>query len=224
VTRARWAIAAALLVAGAVSGCTASTPGGAATPSTPGTVTTVVGTHTTTATPSPQTFRPPAPSSRAPLRPNHTVHRGEKEESCPYIRSGLDEDNGTGVNLADIEGDRVYRTTVLTTLKPVGCRWYFYAPPYEATAELRPQTFATADAAYNAMVLTARTGTEPYTERNFAKGASGIGFKTRFFGPDKGNDWAFAFVKGRVLVVVYTQRTDTSRNAFYIAQAVVGRF
>ena len=51
----------------------------------------------------------------------------------------------------------------------------------------------------------------------------GICFTTKFFGPDGAEDWAFAFAKGRVMVVVYTQRTDTSRNALYLAQAIAAQ-
>jgi hypothetical protein len=159
-----------------------------------------------------------------PLPPGHRTRKGEKDGKCPYIKSGLNETSGGGVNLADIEGDRVYRTTVLTKYKPVGCRFYFYAPPYEAVAEIRPRTFATATEAFNAMILTARTGHELITERNFVAGVTGICFRTRFFGPDHRRDWAFAFAKGRVMVVIYTQRSDTSRNAVYLAKAIAKKF
>jgi hypothetical protein len=56
------------------------------------------------------------------------------------------------------------------------------------------------------------------------KGVTGICFKTKFFGPDGAKDWAFAFAKGKVLVVIYTQRFDTSRNALYIGRAVAAKF
>jgi hypothetical protein len=205
----------------ALAGCT---PSGSA-HGTPGP--TVTGTDTVVHTLPPTgavSFRPPAPATVPPLPPGAKPHNGEKDKSCPYIRSGLDEDNGAGVNLADIEGDRVYRTTVLTAYRPVGCRFYFYAPPYEAIADIRPRTFRSAVEARNAMILTARTGTELITERNFVGGVDGICFRTKFFGQDGKRDWAFAFAKGKVMVVVYTQRKDTSRNALYIAQAIAGKF
>ena len=218
-------LAVAVAAAGVVllGGCTSGGPGGASSPAPVGTRTTIVGTRTAGASPT-TVFTPAPASSRRPLRPGKKAHAGERERSCPYIRSGLNEDNGSGVNLADIEGDRVYRTTVLTGLKPVGCRFYFYAPPYEAVAEIHPQTFADAATAHNAMVLTARAGHEQIVERGFVPGLDGICFTTKFFGPDGAKDWAFAFAKGRVMVVVYTQRTDTSRNALYLAQAIARRF
>jgi hypothetical protein len=126
--------------------------------------------------------------------------------------------------MADLEGDRIYRTTVLTDYRPVGCRFYFYAPPYEAVADIRPRTFSDATDAYNAMILTARTGQSQSTEHGFVKGLVGISFQTRYFGPDGRRDWAFVFAKGKVMVAVYTQRSDTSRSALYIARAIAGKF
>lgn len=218
-TRVTGALAALALVLG---GCTSGE-------GTPTTTTTSTHTRTVTATRSPsgQQFRPPHPATVHPLPPGTRPHKGEKDRACPYIRAGLDVDDGSGVNLADLEGDRVYRTTVLTKYYPVGCRFYFYAPPYEAIAEIRPYRFGTAVAALNAMILMARTGRELITERNFARvpqGLTGICFRTKFFGADGARDWAFVFAKGRTMVIVYTQRTDTSRNALYIARAIAGKF
>jgi hypothetical protein len=175
-------------------------------------------------TPSPPAYAPPAPVSVRPLPPGGNPRAGEKDNRCPYIRSALDEDSGGGVNVADLEGDRVYRTTVLTRDLPVGCRFYFYAPPYEAVADIRPTTFASATEAYNAMVRTAETGTEQIAERDFVPGVTGICFRTKFFGEDGAKDWAFVFAKGKVMVVVHTQRTDTSRNALYLGKAIAGKF
>src|SRR5690348_4397225 len=163
----------------------------------------------------------------APLPFGAKTPKGEVERRCPYIRTGLNEDQsygGNGDNVADIEGDRIYRTTVLTGFKPVGCRWYFYAPPYEAIADIEPHRFATARNAHDALVLTARLGTEEISNPSFAPGVDGILYRTTFFGQDGRRDWAFAFAKGRVLVVVHTQRKDTSLNAFLLGQAVVGKF
>ena len=158
------------------------------------------------------------------LPPGAALPLGEKERRCPYIRTGLNQDAGGAVNMADLEGDRIYRTTVLTAYRPVGCRFYFYAGPYEAVADIRPFTLADPTAAYNAMVLTARTGRNQIAERNFVRGVTGISFQTRYFGPDGRNDWAFAFAKGRAMVAIYTQQAKTAQNAVNIARAVVGRF
>lgn len=167
----------------------------------------------------------PAPARTVPpLAPGQQPRKGEVDRACPYIRTGLNEGPGGGVNLADIEGDRVYRTTVLTGYKPVGCRFYFYAPPYEAIADIRPRIFDSATSAHNALVLTAQAGTEQVSEPNFVKGVDGIAYRTKFFGADGRKDWAFAFAKGKVLVIVHMQQSDTSRNAFYLGKAIVGKF
>jgi hypothetical protein len=200
----------------ALGGCTSS--------GTPATTTTTTSTVTHTRTPAGTTFRPAPAATVRPLPYGAHPHKGEKDHACPYIHAGLNVDAGHGVNLADLEGDRVYRTTLLTELHPVGCRFYFYAPPYEAIADIRPRTFGTAVEAFDAMILTARTGHELITEKNFAKGATGICFRTKYFAPDGNRDWAFVFAKGKTMVAVYTQRSDTSRNALYIARAIAGKF
>jgi hypothetical protein len=215
---AKGLLAAAVLLA--VAGCTSSGSGPSAAPS-PTATRTVTETRSSVAA---STYVPPPAATVKPLPPGRAARAGEKDGKCPYIRSGLNEDSGGGTNVADLEGDRVYRTTVLTAFKPAGCRFYFYAPPYEAVADIRPVTFATATQAYNAMVRTAEAGTDPIPERNFVKGVTGICFKTKFFGPDGAKDWAFAFAKGKVLVVIHTQRADTSRNALYLGRAVAAKF
>jgi hypothetical protein len=193
---------------------------------TPTSTTTSTHTQTVPATRSPggRPFRPPHPATVHPLPPGAKPSAGEQDGACPYIRTGLDVDNGTGVNMADLEGDRIYRTTLLTRYSPVGCRFYFYAPPYEAIADIRPYRFHSKLEAYNAMIRTARAGRELITERNFVDAVTGICFRTKFFGSDGTRDWAFVFAKGRTMVIVRTQRTDTSRNALFIARAIAGEF
>src|SRR5437764_14509095 len=82
----------------------------------------------TSSSPAP-TYHPVPDRAVAPLPFGASTPKGEVDRRCPYIRTGLNQDNtyGGSGNVADIEGDRIYRTTVLTGLKPVGCRWYFYA-------------------------------------------------------------------------------------------------
>jgi hypothetical protein len=204
----------------ALAGCTSSgSPG----PTAPASTHTLTQTSTRSSAPVP-VFKAPAPATVRPLPPGRAAPKGEKDKRCPYIKTGLNQDQNTGVNLADIEGDRVYRTTVLTQFKPVGCRFYFIAPPYEATADIRPYTFATATEAFNAMVLVARTGTDPIPEREFVKGATGVRFRTKFFGDDGARDWAFVFAKGTHMVIVHTQRKDTSFNALSLGKAIAARF
>lgn len=204
----------------ALAACTSNQPGG---PS-GGTTTTSTRTVTMTRTPPPRSYTPAPATSVAPLVQGAPPPAGEVERTCPYIKAGLDQEPTTDPNVADIEGDRVYRTTVLTGRTPVGCRFYFAYAAHEAVADILPTTFATATDAYNAMVRTAEAGAEQIAEPNFVPGVTGICYRTRFFGPDGAQDWAFVFAKGRVLVVVHTQRTDTSRNALYLARALAGRF
>ena len=197
------------------AGCTSATPSPV--------VTTRTTVRTRTVAPRPVRYHAARPRAVAPLPPGRPAPRGQRDGRCPYIRTGLDQTANVGVNLADLEGDRVYRTTLITTDHPVGCRFYFYAPPYEAIADIRAQRLRTPLVARDAMVLTARTGTEPITERHFHGALTGILFRTRFFAPDGDRDWAFVFADGRLLVTVHTQRDDTSRSALYIGQAIAGR-
>jgi len=171
--------------------------------------------HTRTVAP---TFKPTPAKSVTPLPPGQAPGKGEVERACPYIAS-TPTDN-PDVNVADIEGDHVYRTTVLTTMKPVGCRFYFYAGPYEAIADITTQAFATAGEAHDAMVLTGNAGHQAQGVKNLVPGVDAVLFKATFFGPDGPNDWACAFAKGKVLVIVHTQQSDVSFNARSLAQAV----
>ena len=215
------------LVALVLAGCTsAATP---APPTTTRTRTVVTGTVTETLpAPDPSTYNPPKPRAVRPLPPGRKPPAGQLEKLCPYIRSGVSQDPTNKPNVADIEGSHVYRTTVLTGLQPVGCRFFFYAPPYEAIADIEPHTFATTTAAYNAMVRTARAGHAVQGLPNFAPkaapGVDGISYRTRFFARDGVRDWAFVFAKGRSMVVVHTEEKTTSRNAVDIARAIVGKF
>jgi hypothetical protein len=209
--RQRWAVlaaAAGLLLAG----CTSSGPSSSS--DVTHTATQVI-TQAPTFVPRPaRTVEPQPPGSRLPV--------GEVERRCPYIASTPEEN--PKVNVADIEGDHVYRTTVLTKLKPVGCRFYFYAPPFEAIADIVPRTFPTALDAHNAMVLTAtKTGTQATGKPAIVKGVDAVLYRTKFFGPDGRRDWACVFAKGRVMVVVHTQRSDTSLNALLLAKAIAKR-
>ncbi|MBE7189606.1 hypothetical protein [Jatrophihabitans endophyticus] len=223
---------AALLLAAAVGLAACSSSASTTGTTAPAATRTVVRTHQVS---SPGAdYRPPPARFVRPLPPGHRTPGGAKDARCPYIRTGLDEDGDRGYhlhrpNVADIEGDRIYRTTVLTHLHPVGCRFYFYAPPYEAVADVVPRRFSSATVAHNALVRTAEAGSQPISAPHFARdGAAdrvdGISYRTKFFDRDGTRDWAFAFAAGRTLVVVHTQRSDTSRPAVYLARAIVGRF
>ncbi|WP_375498057.1 hypothetical protein [uncultured Jatrophihabitans sp.] len=212
------AAAAALL---SLTACTSSGE-----PAGPSATRTIVQTETA---PAPTISFTPAPATTVPaLGDRTTAPKGERFQKCPYIKAGKDSDPTNEANIADLEGDRVGRVTVLTGLRPVGCRFYFsysYGDTrHEAVADIRPRTFPSATDAHNALVLTARAGTEPISEPNFAPGVDGIAYRTKFFGPDGVQDWAFAFAKGKVLVVVHTQVTISSKNAVNIGHAIVGKF
>ena len=214
-------VAAGLVVSVVCAGCSSSNQP-VDNPVISTTTTTTTRTSTQPATP----YHPKPDRAVAPLPYGAKAPKGEVDKRCPYIKTGLNQDSSyvPGTNVADIEGDRIYRTTVLTRLPPVGCRLYFYAPPYEAVADILPRTFKTALDAHNALVLTARLGTEPISKPSFVAGVDGILYRTTFFAQDGHRDWAFAFAKGKVLVVVHTQRTDTSLNAFDLGKAIVGKF
>ncbi|WP_375484530.1 hypothetical protein [uncultured Jatrophihabitans sp.] len=224
---ARPRVAAGVLALCGVLSLAACTSGGGSGASTAAPSTrTVVQTETA---PAPSGSFTPAPAtSVAALPASGRLPRGEVDRSCPYLKAGLDSEPTSGPNVADLEGDRVGQVTVLTGLRPVGCRFYFaYSygnTRHEAVADILPRTFASADDAHNALVLTARAGTEPISEPDVTPGVDGVAYRTRFFGPDGARDWAFAFAKGRVLVVVHTQQTDTSRNAVNLGRAIVAKF
>jgi hypothetical protein len=161
-------------------------------------------------------------STVAPLPPGQAPASGESERRCPYIASTPDE-NPT-VNVADLEGDHVYRTTVLTAMNPVGCRFYFYSGPYEAITEISTHRYSSAVEANNAMVLTAQRGRQAEGHQNIVPGVNAVVFQTHFFGPDGAADWACAFAKGSVLVVVRTQQDNVSYNALQLAVAIAPKF
>jgi hypothetical protein len=160
-----------------------------------------------------------------PLSPGARPAKGEVERRCPYIASSPSGTNGGATNVADIVGSHVYRTTVLTRLHPVGCRFYFYAPPYQPIADIEPRILPTARDARNVLILTAQRGSELISKPSFVPGVDGIAYRTSFVRGDGRRDWAFAFAKGRVLVVVHTQRDDpASLIAVLLGKAIVGKF
>jgi hypothetical protein len=196
---------------------TACTGGAADNPTVTSTVDETI-TNTVTHTPTAgATFKPKPATSVAPLPPGQAPAADEVERACPYILSSQDQGP---VSLADLEGDRVYRTTVLTGMKPVGCRFYFWSDPYEAIAEIAIQAFPSTRAAHDAMVLTAQAGNNAQGYPNLLKGIDAVSYRTTFFGGDGDNDWACVFAKGKLMVTVRTQRTDTSLNARLIAKAI----
>ena len=204
---------ATVLAAAALTSCTSNKP----------TVVDVTNTTKVTSTrPAPtSTYKAPPPKTLAPLPPNAAPAAGEVDKACPYIPSSQDQGPGS---MADLEGDRIYRTTVLTKLKPVGCRFYFWCCQYQAIAEIAPMTFPSPDAARAAMIATAKVDPQAQGFPGLVKGVDAISYRTKFLGADGNRDWACVFVKGSVMVVVRTQRSDTSLNARLIAQAIASKF
>ncbi len=199
-----------LTVATLLAGCSADHPAPA-----PVTVTNSV---TLTRSPSATVPAPasvPTLTTVAPLPPGVAVPAGERESDCPYI------DTATA---RDLEGNRIYRTTVTTAPGPVTCRFYFWCCDYHATLEIAPFAMPSADAAYNAMVETGRAGANVTGVKDLVPGVDAVLFQTAFYGPDAGRDWACAFAKGTTLVVVRTNQTDVSFNARRIAETVAPRF
>jgi hypothetical protein len=210
-------VLAAGLSCGALSACSSKSTAADAAP-------TITETQTITKPPSaPATvasssFVPtPAVSVPALGSAHAAMPAGEVEGTCPYIANQ---------DFAGLEGDRVYRTSTITTMKPVGCRFYFWSSPFQAIGDIQPMTFATPTDAYNAMVATGNAGTNTIGVKDLIAGVDAVLYKTTYFGPDtaKGGDWACAFAKGNVMVVVHTEQTNVSYNARAIAAAVAPKF
>jgi hypothetical protein len=206
----------AALAALLLAGCVPSKP-------TPGTTSTIVETLVSTVPPTsaPPGYTPPPARTVAPLPPGSSPAKGEVEKPCPYIASTPEAGPDS---VADIVGSHVLRTTVLTAAHPVGCRFYFYAGPYQAIADIVPRRFGSAAEAYAAMVATAAAGTSASGRSDLVPGIDGVLYRTEFFGPDGARDWACAFAAGAALVIVHTQRDDTSFSALRLAQVVAPRF
>jgi hypothetical protein len=179
-------------------------------------MTTTTETLSAPASPAPASYVPVAPTVPPGLPPQQKkVPAGETEKNCPYIANS---------DVASIEGDHVYRTVVLDTMTPVGCRFYFYAPPFEAIADIEPTTFANPTLAYNAMIATGEAGKGWLSAKDIIPGVDGMTYQTTFFGPDHGTDYACTFAKGSVLVTVHTQQDNVSFNAKALAAAIAAKF
>jgi len=179
--------------------------------------------HSTITLPAPSSsYVPPPPSTVTPLPPGAHPHAGEVEKRCPYIASTRAQDPAVDVEL--INGSHVARTTVITTMDPPGCRFYFYRPPYQAQVDIVTKRFATPMQAYNAMVVTSRAGTQATGAPAIVPGVDAFLFRTKFFGPDGSRDWACAFAVKNVLVIVHTDRDDQQYNALALAKAIAGKF
>ncbi|HEY3737328.1 MAG TPA: hypothetical protein VGL26_07765 [Jatrophihabitans sp.] len=209
---------AVIATAAVVAACVACTSHAEPPPSVDSTVTQTV-VRTSSASP---TYVPAPAKTVAPLPPGASPAAGEKEDACPYIASMPTDD--PAVNVGDIDGSRVYRTTVLINRNPVGCRFYFWSDIYYAIADIVPTTFTSAKAAHNAMVLTGEAGKDFSGRSDIIAGVDAVVFRTKFLGKDGDQDWACAFARGKVMVVVHTEQTETSLNALELAKAVASKF
>ena len=201
----------AILVSAGCAGCTsvhAAAPG----PSVVTDYVTMTSTpHTTVAVPA----TPPPAATVAGMGPQAPMPAGFTEAPCPYI------DTQTAANL---EGNRIYRTATSTGAGPVTCRFYFWCCDFHATLEIQPVTYPSADAAYNAMVLAGKRGTNVTGVPGLIPGVDAVLYQTPFYGRDDGRDWAAAFAKGTTMVIVRTDQTDVSYNARRIAATIAPRF
>ena len=205
-----------LLVTAATASCVllAGCTSGSGQPDTTQTITNTI--SVTQSTTAPGKEKPIAFATVTPLPPGQAPAAGEVEKACPYIASTPEQN--PDVNVADIEGDHVYRTTVLTRMKPQGCRFYFYAGPFEAIADITTHAYANSVTAHNTLVKTVSKDKKAF-KVSIPTSQLAYVFRAAFFGQDGGNDWACIFQKGKILVVVRTQQ-PISFNARALAQAI----
>lgn len=208
------------IVCALLTGCTRSASGGpSGSPSVTETTVTRTRPAPTSSAPPVSSAAPtytPAPATTVPgLAPGHPLPAGEVDGTCPYIATQT---------AADIEGDRIYRTTIIKSLTPVGCRFYFWCCDYEAIADIIPTTFGSAVEAHNAMVLTGQAGGGLIGVPNLIPGVDAVLYQTKFYGPDGDRDWACTFAKGKVMVTVHTQQNDVSFNAKNFAATIAPKF
>ena len=194
-----------------VAGCTSASPRVRDT-TVVHTVTSTVHAARPTTTP---TFTPAPATTVVGLPPGVAPLRGEREATCPYISTQ---------NAAETEGNRIYRTTIITSTRPVGCRFYFWCCDFHATMDIVPRTFPTALAAYNAMVRTGKAGSNAIGVKALVPGVSAVLYQTKFYGPDGATDWACTFAKGTRMVTVHTNQNDVSFNAKQLAMLIAPRF
>jgi hypothetical protein len=168
-----------------------------------------------------QTFTPAPAATVAGLAPGAKPPKGQVEGRCPWIASTPEQD--PALNVADLNGSHVYRTTITTT-HPTGCTFYFYSSPYQAQVQITVRQFPSAGEAHDAAVLTGQAGTHAQGQANIIAGVDAVLYRTKFFGPDAGRDWACVFAAGATMVIVHTDRNDTSQNALGIAEAIAPKF
>jgi len=73
--------------------------------------------------------------------------------------------------------------------------------------------------AHNAFVSTAKNGAD-YQRVKIEPGNTGICYRTSVWRKDKGTDWACAFSKGKIAVVIRTIVTTGAYSVVQVAQAI----
>jgi hypothetical protein len=204
----RWLAVLPILVL--LAACTSGSP---ATSDSTHTVVTTITTHRPK--PPGRTFTPAPATTVVGLPPGALPTAGETEGPCPYISTQ---------DAAATEGNRIYRTTTITSQHPVGCRFYFWCCDYHATMDILPQTFDTPTDAYNAMVRTGEAGSNVTGIASLVPGVAAVLYQTKFYGPDGATDWACTFAKGTIMVTVHTNQNDVSFNARQLAKLIAPKF
>jgi hypothetical protein len=200
------AMALAVTAAGLGSGC-AATP---APPTSPPHAQRPAGSTTVRGSPS----GPTSVSSPAPTPGPTDVSTAAP---CPWI------DRQTA---ADLEGNRIGKVLVTTRGgAPVRCEFHFDTAwgADRIVMEIAVQRYSDPTAARNAMIRLSRVNPGAIGERDFAPGVDGVRYRTPFYPPDAGTDWAFSFAAGITVVTVRTDQT-ASDPAHNVAAEIVGRF
>ncbi len=130
---------------------------------------------------------------------------------------------------------RLARITALTSGgATVGCRFYAlqgsplsrseHLPgPHQPALEILVSRYPSDLAAHNAFVrLDQAEGTNPQ-QASIVGQAPGLCFQTSFDAADKGKDWACAFSKGKLMVVLRTVVTKSALNVILVSRAVAAR-
>jgi hypothetical protein len=137
-------------------------------------------------------------------------------DSCPYIDTQA---------AADAEGNRIGAIIILSIKgQAMGCRFRFQYSDRHYILEITSAGYATQTTAHNAMVIASRVDPNAFSEPAIAAGVEAVLYRTTFYAPDGNRDWACAFTKGRTVVTVKTDQTDTSTDALNMAKLIVGKF
>jgi hypothetical protein len=141
--------------------------------------------------------------------------------SCPWLERQA---------AADRVGMRLDRVTVLRSGgHVVGCRFYAlqnsplhgseHLPgPHQPAVEITTTRYASAGAAHNAFVRSARRGHD--VQRTEIAHNVGLCFQTAFYSHDKGRDWACAVNLGNTLLAVKTVVVSPALNVIAVSRRV----